>query len=420
MVLAKLTAMPHAPTSRPRTLAYVGGDILLPDGVLDDTAILIDDGVIVAIGEPVPPRTREVRLDRQLILPGIVDLHGDAVERALCPRPGVHLPLAMALRENDAALIANGITTSYCSITDSFEPGLRGRGVVRAFVEALTGPERIGLACQTLVHLRHEVCLTEGHDELVEWLATGRIHLLSTADHLSEADDHVKLGRFLSGIRRRISTSDAEIDRIIAAALAARPLGREQCAELASIAVGLGIPLASHDDESMASVDAGVARGVRICEFPASLPVARYARARGQAVLLGAPNYVRGGSHVGWMGVAEALAGDALDCLCSDYHYPSVFHAPFRMAAIGARSLAAAWALVSDAPARAAGLDGRKGRIAPGYDADLLVVDASAEVPRLAAVVAGGVEVARFAPVTARTSTRAEARPSAASAHSVS
>jgi len=407
--------MPHAPTSRPRTLAYVGADVLLPDGVLDDTSVLIDDGVVVAIGEPLPPRAREVRLEGQLLLPGIVDLHGDAVERSLCPRPGVHVPLAMALRENDAALIASGITTSFCSITDSFEPGLRGRGVVRAFVEALTGPDRIALACETLVHLRHEVCLTEGHDELVVWMATGRVHLLSTADHLPEAGDTVKLGRFLAGIRRRIAASDAEIDRIVAAALASRGLGQRQCAELASIAVGLGIPLASHDDESVAAVEAAVAHGVRICEFPASLTVARHARARGQSVLLGAPNYVRGGSHVGWMGVAEALVGDAIDCLCSDYHYPSLFHAPFRMAATGVRSLAAAWSLVSDAPARAAGLEGRKGRIALGHAADLLVVDMTGSAPRLSAVMVGGSEVAQYAPALVRSVTRMESRSTAQS-----
>lgn len=389
--------MPPARPASSHPVAYVGADVLLPEGIVEDTSVLIEDGVIAAVGAPLPPAAREVRVAGNLLLPGIVDLHGDAVERSLCPRPGVHLPLPMALRENDAALITNGITTSYCSITDSFEPGLRGRGVVRGFIEALTGPRPIGLACRTRIHLRHEVCLTEGHDELVAWLATGRIHLLSTADHLpADGDDH-RMERFLAGIRRRIPATEAELDRLVAQALAARPLGQRQCAELAAIAVGLGIPLASHDDESEAAVDAGGARGVRICEFPIALPVARHARARGQVVLLGAPNYVRGGSHVGWMGVAEALAGDAVDCLCSDYHYPSLFHAPFRMAAAGVRSLAAAWALVSDAPARAVGLDGRAGRIAPGHDADLLLVEPGAE-PRLIAVLVGGAEVARFAP----------------------
>ena len=125
--------------------------------------------------------------------------------------------------------------------------------------------------------------------------------------------------------------------------------------------------------------------------------MAQHARARGQSVLLGAPNYVRGGSHVGWMGVAQALAGDALDCICSDYHYPSLFHAPFRMAANGTRSLASAWSLVSDAPARAAGLDGRKGRIAVGHAADLLVVDLASGMPHLESVLVGGHEVASFA-----------------------
>ena len=378
----------HRHLSKP--ISLVGARVLTPFGLLDDAVVRLAEGRIASIASEVGAGGDICDVTGCTLLPGIIDLHGDAVERAIAPRPGVTIPLPVALAENDAALLAAGITTAFLSLTDGFEPSLRSRAQVRAVIAHLGQAQ---LACDTRLHLRHEVCLTADHAELLEWLADGTVNLLSTADHLPDGDDAVKLERYRSAARRRLSTTDSELDHLIAQALTQRELGRIQERELAAEASRCGLPLASHDDASEAMVDAALARGVRISEFPLSPALAARARAGGAAVLMGAPNYVRGGSHVAWMPVSAALQAGVLDCLCSDYHHPSLYHAPWMMVAAGERTLAEAWALVSEAPARAAGLGERKGRIAPGFDADLLVVDAQG---RLRSVYVAGRRVAQF------------------------
>lgn len=382
----------------PNTVAPVnitGATVLTPDGLIPDSTVAIADGRITAVGAEVADG-EAVDGTGLLLLPGIVDVHGDAFERAICPRPGVTLPLDLALAENDAWLLASGITTFFLSLTDSFEPGLRSRDTVRAVIATVRGPQHAAFGCDTRIHIRHEVCLTAGHDELLAWIAQGQVDLLSTADHLPAGDDAVTLERYRGNVRRRLSLSDTAIDAHIADALANRLQGHAQEAELCAAARAAGIAIASHDDATCEAVDAAMTRGMTLCEFPTTAAVAAHAQSRGAAVLMGAPNYVRGGSHVAALGVAEALAANVVDCLCSDYHYPSVFHAPFRMVVSGERILAEAWAMVSTNPARAAGVGDRKGRIAPGYDADLLLVDASGPLPRLRQVWAHGRAVAAF------------------------
>lgn len=160
----------------------------------------------------------------------------------------------------------------------------------------------------------------------------------------------------------------------------------------------MGIPVASHDDETEADVALSARRKVAIAEFPASLLLAAQSREYGAAVLMGAPNLVRGGSHVGYMGVAEAAQAEVLDCLCSDYHYPSLFHAPFKLAEMRLLPFEEAWKFVSTNPAKAAGIGDRKGAIAPGLEADFLLVKPGDALPSaIAAVYVKGQEVARYA-----------------------
>jgi alpha-D-ribose 1-methylphosphonate 5-triphosphate diphosphatase len=379
-----------------RRQSLSGFDALVPEGFVHDARVIIDDGRIVSIEGGVCTDAPQPSAD--LLLPGMVDIHGDAFERAICPRPGVRLPLDLALAENDAWLLAAGITTFFYSITDSFEPGLRSRDQVRSVMTALVddanGPD---LRCDTRVHIRHEVCLTDGQDELLDWMRSKRVQLLSIADHLPGADDPVTLERYRRGVARRVTMSDGDLLALIASAIDNRSLGHRQQGVLCAEAQRLGIPLASHDDVDANAVDAAIDRGVSICEFPMTLAAAQRARSRGVAVLMGAPNFVRGGSHVNALGVAEALANGAVNCLCSDYHYPSLFRAPFQLAHCGLPGmtfpLAMAWDLVSDAPARAAGLAGRKGRIALNHDADLLLLESGR---RLASVWIAGRQVAAW------------------------
>jgi alpha-D-ribose 1-methylphosphonate 5-triphosphate diphosphatase len=129
------------------------------------------------------------------------------------------------------------------------------------------------------------------------------------------------------------------------------------------------------------------ALGAAVCEFPMSEAVAEAARAEGEAVVMGAPNVVRGGSHMGWASAAPLAERGLVTVLASDYYWPTMLEAAFVMASRGVLDLAAAWALVSANPAAAAGLADR-GRIAPGLRGDVVVVDAERRAP-VAAFAAG-------------------------------
>ncbi|MBA1273355.1 alpha-D-ribose 1-methylphosphonate 5-triphosphate diphosphatase [Stutzerimonas azotifigens] len=345
--------------------------VLMPEGWSEPTSVSVADGRIQAIGAA--PQAGSARIEGQggYLLPGIIDLHGDAFERHITPRAGTQFPLELALAANDASLVANGITTFFYSITDGFEPGPRSRETVRGLLDAL---ERLmpRFACQARVHIRHEKVNTDDHDELLGWLTSGRVHLLSLNDHLPPMDDARKVQRYLAGLKRRVSMPDDEVEGFLQRLQANRVLGERQSAELAAAAHRYGVALASHDDETLEDVSRARDLGVSIAEFPMCEHTARASQQAGAAVLMGAPNLVRGGSHVGAIGVREAIEQGLVDVLCSDYHYPSLYRAAFTVAELGLLPLAQAWKLVSENPARAAGLGERKGCIAPGYDADLL------------------------------------------------
>lgn len=392
------------PTS-PTKLALQGATVLTPDGWLETATVLIEDGKFVAVDQTLKPSGYiGVDVTGLQLLPGIVDIHGDAFERMICPRPGVNLPLDMALVENDQALLGAGITTFFYSITDSFEPGLRSREMARQLISRISAPDN-GLRVDSHVHIRHEQANTADYDELCDWLETRQVTLISLNNHLPPSLDHETLQRYTKGLRQRLKMTEADICALIESAYPRQEEGLAQFEDLVQRCHQLGIPVASHDDETEADVAKSKERGVAIAEFPASVALAEQSRAYGAAVLMGAPNLVRGGSHVGYISVAEAAQEQVLDCLCSDYHYPSLFHAPFLLAEKGLMPFEQAWKCVSEYPAQAAKIcdrtsrqsSGGKGKIAPGYDADFLLVTPNNPLPNaIRSVYINGQEASRY------------------------
>ncbi|NEQ99783.1 MAG: alpha-D-ribose 1-methylphosphonate 5-triphosphate diphosphatase [Cyanothece sp. SIO2G6] len=382
-------------------LALQGARVLTPDGWLDDGTVLIEDGHFVAVGQLTKP-SGYVAIDVSglQLLPGLVDIHGDAFERMICPRPATILPLDMALVENDRALLTAGITTFFYSITDSFEPGLRSREMARSLINHITIPEtlaQLGLKVDSRIHIRHEQANTGGHEELCQWLESWQVTLLSLNDHLPPSLAATTAQRYTKKLHQRVKMTDAEIQALLETAFSQRELGAQQADELVAHCHRLGIPVASHDDETEADVAKSRERGVAIAEFPAEIALAAQSRAYGAAVLMGAPNLVRGGSHVGYMSVAAAAEAGVLDCLCSDYHYPSLFHAPFLLANQGLMPFEQAWKRVSEYPAKAAKIGDRKGKIAPDHDADFLLLRPGHPLPNaIQSVYINGQQVAGF------------------------
>jgi alpha-D-ribose 1-methylphosphonate 5-triphosphate diphosphatase len=332
-----------------------------------------------------------------LVLPGLVDIHGDALERALQPRPGVDFPAALALRDTAAQLLATGITTAYLGVTLSWEPGLRSIKTWRALTAALG---RTSGVPDIRVHLRFEADNFDALDDALTGIAAGSVHLLGFNDHtlpiLGRMDDPQLVAKYAG---RAGLSPDAF--RALAASVAARrgeiPAAR---ARLAAAARAAGIPMLSHDDATPEDRAHYRAHGATICEFPMSEAVAADARAHGEAVVMGAPNVVRGGSHLGWSSAAPLAERGLVTVLASDYHWPAMLEAAFALTRRpSGLDLPHAWALVAANPAAALGLTDR-GTLLPGRRGDVVIVNPDG--PTVVAVFCAG----RLAHLTAEGAAR--------------
>ena len=349
-------------------IVFTGGQALL-DGALPLADVAVRDGCIASPGAARLARSFDA--SGLLVLPGIVDLHGDAFERQMQPRPNVSFPPVFALAETERQLLGCGITTAFHSATLSWEPGLRGIVAWRALLAAM-GARR--WTCDMRVHLRWEAFNLEALAEVMDDIAAGRVHLVAFNDHMDAVLRDVRGPDRGSKYAKRAGLDLADFANLAertGARAAEVPAALDR---LATLCRSRGLPMASHDDETIDTRQAFSARGAAICEFPVTEPVGRYARAQGDAVVMGSPNVVRGGSHLGWTSAAEMAERGICSVLTSDYFYPCLIEAPFVLQARGALDLASAWALVSSNPAAASGLSDR-GRLEAGLRGDLVVVD---------------------------------------------
>jgi alpha-D-ribose 1-methylphosphonate 5-triphosphate diphosphatase len=327
------------------------------------------------------------------ILPGLIDVHGDAFERALQPRPGVNLPMHIALAELEAQLLAAGITTAFLAITLSWEAGLRSRATYEALRDAIR--LRATAAPDLRLHVRFEAHNLDCLDLLIADIHAGRIGMVSFNDHtpgiVRKLDDAAAAVKFADRSGQNLDDFAATARRAAAWPPAAISEGR---ARLALAAREAGIPMASHDDASIAMRQEFRAMGSVISEFPMNEDVARDAVAHGEDVVMGAPNVVRGGSHLGWHGAEALVKAGFCSVLCSDYHYSSLLRAPYILAANGSSSFGGAVALVTKNAARMAKLADR-GTLAVGGRADVVLVDPVTK--RVAVTIAAG-QLAYLAP----------------------
>lgn len=371
------------------TEIFIEGGRTLLGGDIIESSLAIADGKICKID--VANERASLRLDARglLVLPGIVDLHGDAFERQMMPRPGVDFPIDVALVDSDRQAIGNGITTVFHATTWSWEPGLRCGDNARHLLESIEGLKP-RLAADTRFHLRHETYNLDAEQQIGEWLAAGRIDLFAFNDHMDNTVALLDKPRKRRSMVERTGLSDEAFDQLVQHILKRVAEVPASIARLAKIAREANVRMLSHDDESPAVRKAFRAQGIAIAEFPVNEETAREAAAGGDAIVFGAPNVVRGGSHTGWTKASDMIAKGLCSVLASDYYYPAQLLAAFRLAADHVLPLAQAWNLISAAPAHAAGLFDR-GQLAQGHRADLVIVDDTLSLrPRIVAVIARG------------------------------
>ncbi|MEV8466010.1 alpha-D-ribose 1-methylphosphonate 5-triphosphate diphosphatase [Fluviibacterium sp. DFM31] len=342
---------------------------------------------------------RGVDLRGWRVLPGIVDLHGDGFERHVAARRGGVPDMGDGIVAFEAELAANGITTAVMAQFYSWEGGLRSPQAAERLV-ATWQAEAPALATDLRLQLRLETHFLEAFADAEELIDRAGITYVGLNDHLPH--DRLAAGRTpprLTGTALKSGRSPqahlALMQQLHGQADAVPAALDGLCKRLS----GKGIMLASHDDATAQARHAYRARGVRIAEFPETLAAATEARVGGDGIVLGAPNVVRGASHAGKASARELIAQGLCDALASDYHYPALRKAVWALVDYGILPFDAAWALVSEGPARLLGLEDR-GVIAPGKRADLVIVDPASG--RVGATIAAGRLTYLTGPLAAR------------------
>ena len=365
-----------------------GARLLRETGEPKAGAIGMQDGCLVVDCDGREAK-RAVRADGYLLAPGIIDIHGDAFERQIMPRPGVHFDMRLALADTDRQLVANGITTAFHGVTYSWEPGLRGRENCVALLDALESM-RPRLAADNQFHLRFETFNLDGAADVTEWLDANRVGILAFNDHALEIAEQVDVPKKVADYAHRTGLDVTEFKDLVGRVVARADEVPAMTASLAEHARAHGIAMLSHDDPDPETRASYRALGCLVAEFPETEATARAARQAGDDVVMGAPNVVRGGSQRAAVGAADLVVQGLCDVLASDYYYPAQLQAAFRLVREGSLTLPDAWALIARNAAHAAGLTDR-GVLQDGKRADVVLIDdQDVTLPRVAASYVAG------------------------------
>lgn len=347
---------------------------VLPDRVLEDASVRVEHGIVVDVTQG---RSLGEGIDAEgaWLLPGFVDMHSDAIEKAVEPRPGARFPVEVALRELDRSLAGWGITTIFHSLSfANMEMGLRSNDTAARLIDEISSVTPL-LRVDTRIHARFEVTDLEAVPHLERLIREKKVDLLSFMDHSPGQGQYRDTAAYRSYYGKVYAMSDADLDLVLDRKAQARAEGmQEAVAQQLALCRRKGVPMASHDDDTPERIEWRAREGMAISEFPINLETAKAARELGVRTCLGAPNLVRGGSQARNLSARTCLEAGYGDLLCSDYLPQSILHAVFLLAQWRVRSLPEAVAMASLAPARAVGLDYTKGSIEVDKHADLLLV----------------------------------------------
>lgn len=381
---------PPKPSRPPSMLhAITNARVVTPEEVIEDGTVVFEEGRISGIlRRRLPAGDGVLDAEGRHLLPGLVDLHSDAIEKQISPRPGVEFPAEGALLEMDNYFLSSGITTGFhaLSFMEDFARSIRRS---KTLCEMVHRNRQEALARHEL-HLRCELPEEGSVEAVEELLRSGETGLVSVMDHTPGQGQFRDLEWFR---RYSIQDSGAEESQVAEAITQARrgehSFAIERVERLAEAARASGTPLASHDDDSPHRVELLAGRAVGISEFPVNVESARRARELDLSVCMGAPNVLRGGSSGGNLCATEAIGLGLVDVLCSDYHPPSMLRSAFKLAEYGIIDLPEAVRLVTSGPARATGMTDR-GETREGALADLVLIGGRLGLPTVCQAVVGG------------------------------
>jgi alpha-D-ribose 1-methylphosphonate 5-triphosphate diphosphatase len=371
--------------------------IVLADRTIDRGWVAIAGGRIAECGEGDAPRGH-IDIGGDLLMPGLIELHTDHLEAHYVPRPKVFWNPVAAVVSYDGQLATSGITTVLDSLRVWREDGAEdvdGRAGVLA--AAIASAREAGLLrADHYLHLRCEIPMPSVVEEAKELIERPDVRLMSLMDHTPgqrQFRDEVKLRDYYRG--KGGGMTDAELDVLFDRRLSyQKTYAAANMRDIVALAHRYDIPLASHDDTTDENVADAVRDRVAVAEFPTTIEAARGLRKAGIAILMGAPNVVRGGSHSGNIAAVDLAREGLLDILSSDYVPSSLLMGALQLPQhVPAIDLASAIRTVTKTPAEAVGLADR-GEIAVGKRADLIRVHVAHDVPVVRSVWREGQRVA--------------------------
>jgi len=376
-------------------LCLANAQIVLSDQVLAGS-VIIEKGVIAGIEEGDHVADGAIDCAGDFVLPGLVELHTDNVERHIEPRPEVDWPYVPALIAHDAELASTGITTVFDAMRVGSIHSGKGRYIdyARTLANELLAARAQGLfKISHFLHLRAEICSETLLDELAAFGPDDRVGIVSLMDHTPGQRQFRDIAALKTYIAKKRGMTDSEFAAHVENLLRLQKLyGAKHETGAVTEAGRLGAVLASHDDTTSAHVATSAQNGVGFAEFPTTIEAAQACRAHGIAVMMGAPNLIRGGSHSGNVAAEELARSDMLDIVSSDYVPSALLLSAFHLADVW-NDLPRAIATVTNNPAKAAHLNDR-GALEVGLRGDVLRVRKTGRTPLLRGVWSQGNKVA--------------------------
>ena len=370
--------------------------LVLPNETLRGQLRLVDGQIAdMATGTGIPNGALDCEGD--LVMPGLIELHTDNLERHIEPRPKVNWPHAAAIIAHDAELASVGITTVFDALrVGSVVSNAKANygEYARALADEILALQTKGaLRISHFLHLRAEVCSETLTEELAKFGPADLIGIVSLMDHTPGARQFRDLSKLKDYYSGKHGHSDHEFEELVRSQLALRDrLGDAHEATAVSEARRLGAVLASHDDTEVAHVEQSARHGAHFAEFPTTRDAARACRDHGIKVMMGAPNLIRGGSHSGNVAARALAEEDLLDIVSSDYVPSSLLSAALMLGDLW-DDTARGIATVTAAPAEVAGL-GDRGQLVPGARADVIRVARLSEASSVRGVWVHGRRVA--------------------------
>jgi len=375
--------------------------IVLPESVIEHGSIRVKNGIITDIIEGTAPADVP-SLDGLTLIPGLIDLHGDMLERDVLPRPTARFPTEMGLIELDKRLAGCGITTAYAAISFAWKGNdLRTQESATEMINKINDLNHL-LLVDMKVHARFEITNPATAPILTDLLEQEKIQLVSVMDHTPGQGQYADVDRYLKFMHKWLGVSSDALgemeDEIMSKVKASIEAEGQKVrdwdiiAEVVKVASAHNIPVASHDDDTEAKVKRQSEIGVSISEFPVTVEAAKAARQQDMSVIMGAPNAYRGKSTSDNLSAMDAIQAGLVDILATDYYPASMIHTAFKLSRENIMPLHESIKLVSTNAAETMGLDDR-GRIEIGRRADLVLVHENEKFPRVRGTISGGVPI---------------------------